>query len=193
MNTQTPEFTSVNTDGKRDALRAKIEAGERRIAERSLAKDAREAAQAAADYARAHPAQVVVGAVVVGVIIGLMTAPGRRVAADAAARVTGRKRRKRGSKLGKLFSQALVARVLQVIDELLESASEGRKRFDDIAGDALAGAKRLGHDAAEASEGFTRRTRKRAEDAAEASEGFARRARKRAEHAAQDVADRLRH
>ena len=178
MNTQTPEFTSVNTDGKRDALRAKIEAGERRIAERNLASDAREAAQAAADYARANPGKVVAGALVLGLVIGLLTAPGRRVAADAAARVTRRKRKPRNevsSKFSALLSSALVQQGLKLLEEVLERANLGRERLEDMAGDTAESAKKFGHDAAEASEGFARRTRQRAESAA------------------RDIAERLRH
>jgi hypothetical protein len=174
MNSDSPEFTPFHEDGKRDALRARIEASERRIAERTLASDAREAAQAAADYARANPAKVVAGALVLGLVIGLLTAPGRRVAASAAARVTGRKRKSRKpSKMAALFTQALMGRALQLVDEMLDRANAGRERLDDLAGDAVTNARRIGHDAAETSSDFARRTRDRAE------------------HAARDIAERL--
>ena len=68
-------------------LRAKIEASERRNAERTLADQAREAAEAATEYTRAHPLTVIGGAVAIGLLVGLATRPGRRVATRAAGAV----------------------------------------------------------------------------------------------------------
>ena len=77
--------TDTTTDDlKRDALRQKIEASERRIAERTLGEQAKEAVDAAVDYTRANPLTVIAGAVAVGLAIGLMTKPGQRVASKAA-------------------------------------------------------------------------------------------------------------
>ena len=55
----------------RDALRARIEAAERRNAERSLTDQARDAADAAIDYTRAHPLTVIGGALAFGLVIGI--------------------------------------------------------------------------------------------------------------------------
>jgi hypothetical protein len=176
MNTETPEFTPFHDDTKRDALRAKIEAGERRIAQRDLASDAREAAQAAADYARANPGKVVAGALVIGLVIGLLTAPGRRAASNAAARVTGRKRKvDTPSKVAAFLSHTVMTRGMELLEDVLEKANLSRERLDDIAEETVTTARRLGHEAAETSDGFARRTRQRAETAA------------------RDIADRLRH
>jgi len=76
---------SSNTPANsRDELRAKIEASERRIAERTLADQAQEAAGAATEYVKKNPLTVLGGAIAVGLAIGLMTQPGRRAARNAA-------------------------------------------------------------------------------------------------------------
>ena len=107
----------------RDELRAKIEARERRIAERTLADEAREAAEVATEYVKQHPLQVVGGAIAVGLLLGLMTRPGRRAvgnaasgtanavggAASGAAKTVGTAAKKQSSRLGTLIADALGA------------------------------------------------------------------------------------
>ena len=130
----------------RDSLRARIEAAERRNAERSLADQAREAAAAATDYARAHPLAVVGGALALGLLVGLATRPGRKVAARAAGAVTaaasgaassatsGVKElaASGGSKLGALIGNALMAYAMQVIEEVLDGTRAGQERIGDF-------------------------------------------------------------
>lgn len=180
MNTHARDLTpdpaaaqDTGIDPKRDALRARIEASERRIAERTLLNDARDAARAAGDYARANPVKVVAGALVLGLLIGLMTTPGRRVAASAAARMTGGAAKvastasgKGQSKFAGLLAHALVTQGLQLLDEVIDGANAGRERVDDLTGKAIGNAQRLGHEAAETSGDLARRTRARAETAA---------------------------
>lgn len=130
----------------RDSLRARIEAAERRNAERNLADQAREAAAAATDYARAHPLAVVGGALALGLVIGLATRPGRKVAARAAGAVgaaasgaassasSGVKdiAARGGSKLGALIGNALMAYAMQVIEEVLDGTRAGQEKFGDL-------------------------------------------------------------
>jgi ElaB/YqjD/DUF883 family membrane-anchored ribosome-binding protein len=130
----------------RDTLRARIEAAERRNAERTLADQAREAAAAATDYARAHPLAVVGGALALGLVIGLATRPGRKVAARAAGAVgaaasgaassasSGVKglAARGGSKLGALIGNALMAYAMQVIEEVLDGTRTGQERLGDL-------------------------------------------------------------
>jgi ElaB/YqjD/DUF883 family membrane-anchored ribosome-binding protein len=130
----------------RDSLRARIEAAERRNAERTLADQAREAAAAATDYARAHPLAVVGGALAIGLVVGLATRPGRKVAARAAgvvsAAATGaatsassgvREIASRGgSKLGALVGNALLAYAMQVIEEVLDGTRAGQDKLGDF-------------------------------------------------------------
>lgn len=171
MNQHTPDLA----DAKRDALRARIEAAERRIAERTLVDDAREAAQAAADYARANPGKVVAGALVLGLVIGLLTAPGRAAAAKAAARVTGSSSAapktvgaasEAGSKFALMLTNALVAQGLKLLDEVLDGANTGKERAGVLAEKAASEAQRLSREAAENSGELARRTRAAAETAA---------------------------
>ncbi len=174
MNHHTPKITDSLADPKRDALRARIEAAERRIAARTLADDARDAARAAADYARANPGKVVAGALVLGVVIGLLTTPGRTMAGKAAARVTGIASRKAGSavseavaKFGMMLANAAVAQGLQLVNDVLDSASTGKERAGELVGKAAGEAQRLGREAADTSSDLARRTRAAAEAAAQ--------------------------
>lgn len=169
MNSHTPNLA----DAKRDALRARIEAAERRIAERTLLDDARDAARAATDYTKANPGKVVAGALVLGLVIGLLTSPGRALAGKAAAQVTGKTRRaasdaatKASSKIGMMLANALVAQGLQVLDAVLDGANTGRARAGQLADKAASEAERLGREAAESSSALARSTRAKAKSAA---------------------------
>jgi hypothetical protein len=131
--------------GQRDALRAKIEAAERRNAERSLADQAREAAAAATEYTRAHPLTVIGGALALGLLAGLATRPGRRVAAravggvgtavtgaasSAAAGAKGMAARG-GSRIGALLGDAVIAYGMKVVEDLLEGTRPGSDRDEE--------------------------------------------------------------
>lgn len=77
---------TLNTDTKpqtdeerREALRQRIEASEQRNAERSFADQAKDVLDSATDFAKKHPLAVVGGAIGVGLLIGAMTRPGRRL------------------------------------------------------------------------------------------------------------------
>ncbi|MEQ5786727.1 hypothetical protein J3454_02340 [Erythrobacter sp. NFXS35] len=149
---------------KRDALRAKIDAAERRNAERSLADQAREAASAAADYTREHPLTVLSGAVVLGLLIGLATRPGRRVATRAAGAVgaaasgaagsaaSGVKglTARGGTRIGTLMNDAALAYVMKLIDDVMDAARSGQDRIEDLGDEAEATARRIRRDAAHA-------------------------------------------
>ena len=140
------DLSPFSTDGKRDALRARIEAAERRNAERTLAVQAREAASAAVDYTRAHPLTVIGGALAVGLAIGLLTRPGRqlahRVATGAGEAVSGARSSaasgvkrvavRSGSQLGTLIGEAVMSYVMTMIDEALDTARSGQERAADL-------------------------------------------------------------
>lgn len=174
------EHSPSPTDDKRDSLRARIEAAERRNADRTLADNARQAAQAAADYTRANPLIVIGGAVAVGLAIGLLTRPGRQVARRAASSATSAvsgaassaasgvkgMTASGGSRLGRMLGDAAVAYVLTLIDEALDSARTGQDRAADL-GDAAeaqarklkAGATQMAGKTAENSRALARKTR----------------------------------
>ncbi|MDP5104123.1 MAG: hypothetical protein NWP98_09370 [Erythrobacter sp.] len=152
--TEQPRF---QTDGKRDSLRARIEAAERRNADRSLADDARKAAAAAADYTRANPLTVIGGALAAGLVIGLLTRPGRRVAlrvassageavsgaaSSATSGVKGIAARG-GSRIGTMLGEAAVAYAMTLIDDTLEAARSGQERAEELGDSAGTQARNL--------------------------------------------------
>ncbi|RDC59877.1 hypothetical protein HME9302_01073 [Alteripontixanthobacter maritimus] len=77
---QTPEEVKRE---KREVLRNKIESGERRNEERTFADRAREAGDTATEFVKAYPIATIAGVAVLGLAIGAMTRPGRRVGAQA--------------------------------------------------------------------------------------------------------------
>jgi len=182
-NSPKPLAVTPPVTDKRDELRAKIEASERRIAERTLADDARDAASAATEYAKKNPLTVVGGAIAVGLIVGLMTKPGRRAAKSAAtgtvsavggaatgaAKTVSTAAKKRGSAFSTLIADGLVAYGIKLIDDALDGARAGQDKLEDLgdaAGAKARGAKRdaeyLAGTAADKTRNVTRRTRRRA-------------------------------
>lgn len=179
----TDQSTALTNDS-RDALRARIEAAERRNAERTLADDARDAAKAAADYTRANPLAVIGGAVAVGLVIGLLTQPGRRAAkqvvnsaSDAVSGATSSATSglksitaRGGSRIGTMFGEAVLAYVMTLIDEAMETARAGQDRAGEL-GDAAGtqarkiktGAVQAAEAAADNSKTLARKTRDQAE------------------------------
>lgn len=141
----------------RDSLRARIEAAERRNADRNLAEQARSAANAAVDYTRANPLAVIGGALAVGLAIGLLTRPGRRVAGrlahSAGEAVSGatstassgakRLASKGGSRIGLLLGEAAVTYLMTMIDDALDAANDGRDRAGELGDAASAKARGL--------------------------------------------------
>lgn len=174
----------LSADTKRDSLRARIDAAERRNADRSLADSAREAAKAAADYTRAHPLTVIGGALAAGLAIGLLTRPGRRVArqvvSSASGAVSGAASSatsgvksitaRGGSRIGTLLGEAAVTYIMTLVDDALETARAGQDRAGELGNAASARARKLGagvsdtvDSAAATSRDLARRTRNRAE------------------------------
>lgn len=145
----------TGADAQRDALRAKIEASERRIAERSFADEAREAAGAAGDFVKANPLAVLGSAIALGLLIGALTKPGRRAVGTAAAgtigavnartgrstsgtvKRAGKKAKKRTEAASDRLADAVVAYGVKLIDEVLDGAQAGQDMFEDF-GDSAA-------------------------------------------------------
>ncbi len=182
-----PPESATSGDPKRDELRAKIEASERRIAQRTMADQAKDAANAATDYVRQNPLTVVGGAIAVGLVIGAMTPAGRRVArtaaAGAASAVSGASTvtakgavksvkttaKKSGSAVGSLVSDSILAYAIKLIDEAMEAGRAGKEAAEDFGDSATAKARTLRRDAnymagSAADKGVvaTRKTRRRA-------------------------------
>jgi DUF883 C-terminal glycine zipper region len=130
----------------RDSLRARIEAAERRNATRSLADQAQAAAEKATDYARAHPLTVIGGALAVGLVIGLATRPGRKVAgravgavgaaasgvADSAASGVKGLAARGGSRIATLLGEAAMAYAVKLLDEILADADAGQDKLAEL-------------------------------------------------------------
>ncbi|TAD73111.1 MAG: hypothetical protein EAY70_12850 [Sphingomonadales bacterium] len=173
---------------KRDALRARIEAAERRNAERTLADQARGAAEAAVDYTRANPLTVIGGAVALGLVIGLLTRPGRRVAGKAlhsagdaisgAASNAGsgvkRVAERGGSRLGLMLGEAVVTYAMTLIDDVIEAARTGQERASELGESAGTKARKLSADAADAAGSAADTTRSIARKTRDATLGVVR-------------------
>ena len=71
--------SKLTDEQKRDQLRARIEAGEKRNEERNLGDQAKEVADSAIEFTKKHPLAVVGGVLVAGIAIGAMTRRGRRL------------------------------------------------------------------------------------------------------------------
>ena len=112
---------------KRDQLRARIEAGERRNEERSFVDQAKDVADSAVDFAKRHPIATVAGAITVGLAIGAMTRRGRALG-------------RRGGSLAAYAADAALAYGLS----MLEGAGDKFEDFGDAAGTQ---ARRLKRDA----------------------------------------------
>jgi len=154
-------MSDTENSDKRDALRAKIEANERRIAQRSLADEARAGAQAASRYTKENPLTVIGGAIAVGLLIGLLTKPGRKAAASAAtgaanaakgaassaiggtANTVGKAAKKRSAALGTMVADTLVTYGAALIDEALSSAKAGQEAAEDFSDSAVAAGRRV--------------------------------------------------
>ena len=134
--------TAVSPADKRDELRAKIEASERRNAERTIGDQAKEAAGAATTYVKENPMTVLGGAIAIGLVIGLLTRPGRAAAAKAAkgtanavggaasgaARGVGNAAKTQGTRFGSLLADAMVAYGIKLIDNALDAAKIGQDK-----------------------------------------------------------------
>ena len=119
--------SQLSDEQKREQLRARIEAGEKRNEGRSFADQAKEAADSAVDFAKKHPIATVAGAVAVGLAIGAMTSRGRQLG-------------RRGGSLAAYAADAALAYGLSMV----EGAGDKFEDYSDAAGTQ---ARRLKRDA----------------------------------------------
>lgn len=138
---ETATVTPISADSalsdqqKRDQLRARIEAGEKRNEERTLADQAKDAADTAVEFTKKHPYAVIGGAIAVGLAIGAMTRPGRRLG-------------RRGGVLAGLAADAALAYGARMIDKTMDAAQFAGDRFEDLSDSAATTARGLRRDAA---------------------------------------------
>lgn len=137
----------TNTE-KREELREKIEAGERRNAERGLSDYARDARDSATSFVKEHPFATVAGGLAIGVIIAAMVpGPGRRLRKQATAR---------GTALAAMLTELGMAYGSSLLDSLGDAARTGQDKLEEFGeslGDTARGLRRdAGHLAADAGE-----------------------------------------
>lgn len=110
---------------KRDALRQRIEEGQARLAERDWAADAQKAADSAKEFVREHPVATVAGVAAIGILIGAMTRPGRRLgqrAADLASYAT---------EAGIAYAMGVIDAAGDLAGDVREAGSEKLEDFGD--------------------------------------------------------------
>ena len=110
----------------REQLRQKIEAGKQRLAERDFGNAAKDAADGAVAFTREHPLAVIAGAIGVGVLIGAMTRPGRKVAKTAS---------KRTGAFAALATEAALAFGLELLERAEENAAKAKQKSSDALAD----------------------------------------------------------
>lgn len=123
---------------KREALRGKIEASGQRHAQRSFTDHAKDAADDAMGYVRAHPLKTVAAVAVGALIIGAMTRPGRRAGRKAGA-------------LAGVATDAALAYGLTLLDSASSAAGKGQDKLANL-GDTV-GSKARAWQATAANEG----------------------------------------
>ena len=118
--TKTATKRTSKTDAeKREALRGKIAAGEKRNSERSFADQAKVAADTALDYVKANPIKAVAGVAIGALLIGAMTRPGRRAGRKAGALAT-------------VATEAALAYGLGLLESAGSAASKGQDKLADL-------------------------------------------------------------
>jgi len=127
--------SKLSDSEKREQLRARIEAGEQRNEQRSLADQAKEVADTALDFTRRHPLAVVGGVLILGLAAGAMTRKGRRLG-------------RRGGAFAGLAADAAIAYGARMIDGLVDGAQYAGDRIGDFGDSAATTARGLRRDAA---------------------------------------------
>lgn len=96
---------------KREDLRERIAAGQRRNAARGIGETARDAASEANRFVRRHPLAVLGGAIAVGLVAGALSRPGRRLS-------------KHASLLASIAADAAIAYGMAMVEKAAKSARE---------------------------------------------------------------------
>lgn len=125
--TKVAQHPATTDQEKRRQLREKIEAGEKRNAERSLANYAKDAADTATGFVKRHPLATIAGGITLGLVIGALTRPGRRL--------TSRVGRRSGA-LAALAADAALAYGLRALEGAGDLARSTGDRIEDM-GDTL--------------------------------------------------------
>jgi ElaB/YqjD/DUF883 family membrane-anchored ribosome-binding protein len=127
--------SKLSDEQKREQLRDRIEAGEKRNEARSLADQAKDAADRAVEFTKKHPFAVIGGVLVAGLAIGAMTRPGRRLG-------------RRGGTIAAIAADAALAYGARMIDSMADGAQFAGDRLEDLGDSAATTARGLRRDAA---------------------------------------------
>ena len=117
-----PAATKTDAE-RRETLRGRIAAGERRNSQRSFADQARAAADGALDYVKANPLKAMAAVTAGALLIGAMTRPGRRA---------GRKAGARAGALAGIAAEAALAYGLGLLDAASGAAGKGQDKLADL-------------------------------------------------------------
>ncbi|MBX7481349.1 hypothetical protein [Qipengyuania qiaonensis] len=127
--------SNLSDEQKREQLRARIEAGEKRNAERTFADQAKDVVDGALEFTKRHPLAVAGGVVVAGLAIGAMTRRGRNIG-------------RRGGVLAGIAADAMLAYGARMIDGVVDGAHYAGDRIEDFSDNATTAARGLRRDAA---------------------------------------------
>ena len=127
--------SKLTDEQKREKLRDRIEAGEQRNEERTLAEQAKDAADSAMEFTKKHPFAVVGGVLLAGLAIGAMTRPGRRIG-------------RRGGAFAALAADTALAYGARMVDGVLDGAQYAGDRIEDLGESTATTARGLRRDAA---------------------------------------------
>ncbi|ANY20640.1 hypothetical protein A6F68_02138 [Tsuneonella dongtanensis] len=112
------------TSTKRTELKQKIEAAEKRNAERSFGDYARDAADGATSLVKEHPVATVVGGLALGAIVAsLLPGPGRKVRKKASAR---------GAVIAGALADLALTYGTRFLDNAGSAARAGQDRVSDL-------------------------------------------------------------
>lgn len=161
----------VTDEDKRAELREKIGDAEQRNADRSAADMAKEAADTVTDFAKRHPLATVAGAIGLGLAIGAMTRPGRRLT-------------RRTGVLAAMAADTAMNYGLNVFDRAGTATSAAARSGSD-------GFQDLGETLSAAARGLRRDAAYRADVASDALRGTKRRAGRKASRTMRDLRSRL--
>ena len=103
---------------KREALKARIAAGQSRHEQRNFSEQAKGAAKTAAEFAKEHPIATVAGGLALGLLLGSMTRSGRRLGREAGS-------------LASHATEAATAFALGLLDDAGDLARQGKETLGD--------------------------------------------------------------
>lgn len=126
----------MSADDRREQLKQRIEAGEKRQEERrQLAEYARDAGENAVGFAREHPLATIAGAIAVGLLVGSLTPPGRKLAG-------------RGGFLATALFELGSVYAMKLVQNAGKAALTGKDRLEDMGASVAANARAAGREVA---------------------------------------------